>query len=89
MACNKRHFYYAPITQTAQGSDALHGDVKDYLYNHSQYTLESNQEQIDRAMGWVRGLANDADPEGYRAAVDEVTSDGFDCRSADGQARIR
>ena len=74
--------------QTAQDSDALHQEVRDYLYSHSTYTPDTNQAQIDRAMDWVQQRANDADPDGYRNAVNEVTSENFDYRSADGQARM-
>lgn len=74
--------------QTAQESEALHDEVKDYLFNHSSYTPDSNQAQIDRALDWVRRLANENDPDGYYAALNQVTSDGFDYRSADGQARM-
>ncbi len=74
--------------QTAQSSNALHDEVKDYLYNHSSYTPDSNQRQIDRAMDWVQNMASENDPDGYYAALDAVTSDGFDYRSADGQARM-
>ena len=74
--------------KTVQGSDAVHGEVQDYLYNHSEYTPDSNQEQINRAIEWVREKRNTADPDGFNAAVDEVTNEGFDYRSADGQARM-
>ena len=70
-------------SQTAQESDALHDEVKEYLRNHSGYNPDSNQEQINRAIDWVREKANENDPDGYRAAVDAVTSDSFDFRSAD------
>ena len=75
-------------SQTAQESDALHDEVKEYLRNHSGYNPDSNQEQINRAISWVRERANENDPDGYRAAVDAVTSDDFDFRSADGQAQM-
>ena len=75
-------------SKTAQGSDALHDEVKEYLYSHSSYTPETNQEQIDRSIDWVRSKANESDPDGYHRAVDEVTSEAFDYRSADGQARM-
>ena len=74
--------------QTAQESDALHDSVKDYLYTHSDYTPDSNNAQINRAISWVQSQATDSDPDGYYAAVNEVTSESFDYRSADGQARM-
>ena len=75
-------------SKTAQESDALHRKVQDYLFTHSDYTPDSNQAQIDRAIDWVRSKATESDPDGYQAAVNEVTSDDFDYRSADGQARM-
>lgn len=74
--------------QTAQTSEALHDEVKDYLYTHSDYVPDSNQGQIDRAMNWIKNKANENDPDGYHAALDEVTRDDFDYRSADGQAKM-
>ena len=75
-------------SRTAQESDALHQEVKDYLYSHSTYTQDSNQAQIDRAISWVQNHANDQDQEGYFGAVADVESPDFDYRSADGQARM-
>ena len=73
---------------TAQTSNALHDDVKEYLYNHSAYTPDSNQAQIDRAIDWVRGFANEADPDGFFNAKQAVKRGDFDSISADGQARM-
>lgn len=75
-------------SRTAQESDALHGDVKEYLYRHSAYTPDSNQEQIDRSIDWVRGHANQADPDGFFGAMQEAQRGDFDAISADGQARM-
>ena len=75
-------------SKTAQESDALHEEVKDYLFNNSSYTPDTNQEQVNRAIDWVRSKATDNDPNGFYAAVDEVTSPDFDYASADGQARM-
>ena len=74
--------------QTAQESEALHQEVQDYLYTHSDYTPETNREQIDRAIDWVQSHASENDPNGYAAAVEEVMREDFDYRSADGQARM-
>lgn len=75
-------------SRTAQTSNALHDEVKEYLYNHSSYTPDTNQEQVNRAMDWVRSMASENDPDGYYAALNRVTADNFDYRSADGQARM-
>ena len=74
--------------RTAQTSNALHDDVKEYLYNHSSYTPDSNQAQIDRSVDWVRSHANNADPDGFFGALQESRNGNFDMISADGQARM-
>lgn len=75
-------------SETAQRSNALHDEVKDYLRNNSDYNPDSNRAQIDRAIGWVQSHANENDQEGYFSAVAEVEPPDFDYRSADGQARM-
>ena len=75
-------------SQTAQGSNALHDDVKAYLYSHSSYTPDSNQEQIDRSISWVQSHANESDPDGFFGAMQEAQSGNFYAISADGQARM-
>jgi hypothetical protein len=72
----------------AQESDALHQETKDWLYNHSTYTPDSNGAQINRAVGWVQQHSTENDPTGYHAAVAEALSDDFNSMSADGQARM-
>lgn len=75
-------------SKTAQGSDALHDEVKRYLFNNSSYTPDTNEEQIDRAIGWVRSQATENDPEGYYTALKGVMDPDFNYRTADGQARM-
>ena len=75
-------------SQTAQRSDALHEEVKQYLRENSDYDPDTNREQIDRAMAWVQDHATDTDPTGYYGALQEATSDSFDPYTADGQARM-
>ena len=74
--------------QTAQQGSALHDEVKEYLYTHSSYTPDTNDAQVDRAIGWVQQHASTSDPEGYFSAMQEAESADFDYRSADGQARM-
>ena len=45
-------------------------------------------DQIDRAVNWVQSKRSETDPDGYYAALNEVTDENFDFRSADGQARM-
>jgi hypothetical protein len=75
-------------SQTAQRSDALHEEVKDYLFTHSGYDPDTNSAQIDRAIDWAREHRSTDDPDGYRAAVAEVLDPNFNFASADGQARM-
>ena len=75
-------------SRTAQESNALHQQVKDYLHNNSGYTPDTNDEQIDRAVSWVESHITQADPEGFYGALAEAESDGFNPNSADGQARM-
>jgi hypothetical protein len=75
-------------SQTAQRSDALHDDVKQYLREHSAYNADSNRAQIDRSIEWVRSHASEQDTDGYYAAMDEILDPNFNSMSADGQARM-
>lgn len=75
-------------TQTAQSTDALFQETRDYLLHNSVYEADSNTEQIDRAIDWVRGQATSHDPAGYFTARSAVLDPSFDYASADGQARM-
>ena len=75
-------------TQTAQSTDALFQATRDYLLHNSVYEADSNTEQIDRAIDWVRGQATSHDPAGYFTARSAVLDPSFDYASADGQARM-
>lgn len=75
-------------TQTAQSTDALFQETRDYLLHNSVYEADSNTEQIDRSIDWVRGQATSNDPTGYFAAKSAVLDPSFDYASADGQARM-
>ena len=75
-------------TQTAQSTDALFQETRDYLLHNSVYESDSNTEQIDRAIDWVRGQATSHDPAGYFTAKSAVLDPSFDYASADGQARM-
>lgn len=75
-------------SKTAQESDALHEETKNYLYNNSSYIPDTNAEQVDRALGWVKSHATENDPDGYYAALKKVMDPDFNFRTADGQARV-
>lgn len=72
----------------AQQSNALHEDVKSYLYNHSAYTPDTNSAQIDRAISWVQSNASQSDPDGFFSSLQKAQNGDFDSISADGQARM-
>ena len=74
--------------QTSQESNAIHRQVKDYLYSHSDYTPESNSEQIDRAINWLRNYTGNTQEERFYNAMREATSNNFNSMSADGQAKM-
>jgi len=74
--------------KTAQESDALHDDVKEYLYKHSSYTPDTNQAQIDRAISWVQSNSSQSDPDGFFSSLQKAQNGDFDSISADGQARM-
>ena len=75
-------------THTAQSTDALFQETRDHLLHNSVYEADSNTEQIDRSIDWVRGQATSNDPTGYFAAKSAVLDPSFDYASADGQARM-
>ena len=75
-------------SRTAQESNALHEQVKQYLRENSEYIPDTNSEQIDRAMSWVQEHATEEDPTGYYGALNEAASEDFNPYSADGQARM-
>ena len=75
-------------SQTAQRSDELSEQAKQYLKAHSDYIPDTNEAQIDRAVNWIRSNRTEADPTGYNNSLQKVTDKNFDYRSADGQARM-
>ncbi len=75
-------------TQTAQSTDMLFAETRKYLLDNSVYEADSNTEQIDRAIAWVRGQATASDPTGYQNAKTAVTDPTFDYTTADGQAQM-
>jgi len=76
-------------SQTAQKYDVLEKEVKDWLKEHSDRDVDSNSDQINRALTWVQSHANEDDPNGYHGTVNEVLSDDFDTFSVDGQVRLQ
>lgn len=52
------------------------------------YFPDTNDAQINRAIKWIGSLKQTPNSDGYAEALQAVTADDFDYRSADGQARM-
>ena len=73
--------------KTAQESDELDEVTKRYLYEHSTYTPDTNQEQIERAVKWIRDGRMYEGDDGFQTALQKVTGKRFNSQTPDGQAR--
>ena len=71
-----------------QRSDEIAQQAKDYVLAHNKYYPDTNEEQINRAIDWIRSQKTPRDPDGYNTAFQKVTAPGYNFRSADGQARM-
>ena len=71
-----------------QDNDEMDAFVKRYVANQNGYTPDSNGAQIDRAIQWIRGNKASSTSDGLYESLEKVTSNHFDYRSADGQARM-
>lgn len=71
-----------------QQSDEIAEQAKQYVLANNKYYPDTNSEQIDRAIEWIRSQRSERDPDGYNTAFRKVTSPNFNYRSADGQAQI-
>ena len=71
-----------------QRSEEIAQKAKDYVLAHNKYYPDTNSEQIDRAIEWIRSQKSSRDPDGYNTAFQKVTSPNYNFRSADGQARM-
>jgi hypothetical protein len=72
----------------AQNSDEIDEQVRKYLFDHSSYIPDTNAEQINRAIQWIRGNRTAADPDGYHNSVRKVTGKDFASQTPDGQAQM-
>ena len=64
-------------------SDEIANFAKSVVKAQNTYFPDTNFDQINRAVDWIKSQKG-----GYAEALDKVTSDNFDYRSADGQARM-
>lgn len=69
-------------------SDEIDRRAKAYVMNQNGYTADSNPEQIDRAIQWIHSNKKFRNSDGFVESMEKVTSNDFDYRSADGQARM-
>ena len=74
--------------ERAQTSDEIDEQVRKYLYDHSSYIPDTNAEQINRAIQWIRDNRTAADPDGYHNSIRKVTSKDFASQTPDGQAQM-
>ena len=90
-----------PVMSTAQGpaqrafgqgmlrdSDEIDDFAKTVVEAQNSYFPDTNNEQVYRAINWIRSLKQTPNSDGFAEAVNAVTKDDFDYRSADGQARM-
>ena len=87
-----------PATQTvpqrqfgntrAHNASGLSEEIKDWLYNHSDRDVDTNDAQVNRAVAWMTSNRSDIDPEGFWTSLEEIDSPSFNPLSADGQARM-
>lgn len=79
-----------------QKSDAIARQAIDYAMSNNAYYPDTNVDQIERAINWIRknGSKKNADgsytqtSDGFIESLAKVTGKSFDYRSADGQARM-
>lgn len=69
-------------------SDEIANFAKEVTLAQNTYFPDTNSEQIARAVNWIRTLKKTPNSDGYAEALEAVTADNFDYRSADGQARM-
>ena len=71
-----------------QDANQLDRFAKAVAMAQNTYFPDTNEEQIARAMNWIRSLRQTSNSDGYAEAIQAITRDDFDYRSADGQARM-
>ena len=74
--------------QRLQSIDEIDQAVREYISKKNAYFPDTNAEQIDRAIKWIRSNKRSADSDGYAESFQAVTSKNFNYLSADGQARM-
>lgn len=71
-----------------QDSDEIDAAAKRYVLSQNSYIPDTNPQQIDRAIDWIRGNKNNPTSDGLYESIDQIVNGNFDYRSADGQARM-
>ena len=71
-----------------QDSDEIAREAKALVLAQNGRGIDTNAEQIDRAIKWIRSNKQTPNSDGLYEAVQKITSNDFDYRSADGQARM-
>lgn len=71
-----------------KSNDEIDQEVKDYVMKRNAYFPDTNAEQIERAIKWIRSNKKTAESDGFDESFQAVTSKNFNYMSADGQARM-
>ena len=79
---------FAGIEGLLNKSDEVGRFAKAVANAQNTYYPDTNASQIARAIKWIGSLKQTPLSDGYAEALQAVTSDDFDYRSADGQARM-
>lgn len=75
-------------TGMLQDSDEIDRAAKAYALEQNSYFPDTNEEQIDRAINWIRSNKRTPNSDGFYESYQKVIDPKFDYRSADGQARM-
>ena len=71
-----------------QDADQLDRFAKAVVTAQNTYFPDTNEDQMIRAVKWIRSLKQTENSDGYAEALQNIVSGDFDYRSADGQARM-
>ena len=79
---------FGDVNGMLQRSDEIDRFAKAMVAAANTYFPDTNEAQIQRAVKWIGSLKQTPTSDGYAEALQAVTADNFDYRSADGQARM-
>lgn len=71
-----------------QDSNEVSQRVKDIVLMQNGRGVDTNADQLDRAIKWIRSNKQTPNSDGLYESIQQITSNRFDYRTADGQARM-